>query len=158
MYSLDPLTLTTTLVTLWNRGSILLWALAAASLVAVAGATAVIGIDAEITGPARAFPLWLFVIAVAVAVLAAFKTYHERTVQTIRLVPSDNSFAHAARQPDGTTLTQIAVDFEVYNLIDRTVWLTEAKIARPKGRALHSMVVLRDQDSQYHGRSYALPA
>jgi hypothetical protein len=93
------------------------------------------------------------------ATFAALKQYQERTIQTVRLVPIETqSIYHRAVQTDGTVNTQISIRMDVFNITDKSIWLTDPKLLRPRSHALMltRSTMLKDQSSDFHGH-YELP-
>jgi hypothetical protein len=150
----------TEIVKLWDRGSFLLWAFAAGTFLGfvVLAVAALTGSPSFIQANNLASP-WLLLASIIFAALAALKHYQERTIQTVRLVPNEvQSYYHKAVQPDGRVNTQIVIDMQVFNISDKSIWLPDVKLLRPKSHAtaLTRMVNLKEQSSPYHG-PYELP-
>jgi hypothetical protein len=147
------------LARLWERGSLLLWAFAIGlfACFAVLAALALTGLPRFIDANDTASP-WLLLASIMFAVFAALKQYQERTIQTVRLVPIETQcFYHRAVQTDGTVKTQIGVRMDVFNISDKSIWLTDPKLLRPRSHApTIRSTMLRHQSSDYHGH-YELP-
>jgi len=143
---------------LWDRGSFLLWAfLAAGAFVGfvVLAAMALTGSVPFVQANNLASP-WLLLAAIGFAALAFLKHYQD---QTVRLVPVETQcFYHKAVQTDGKVNTQIGVRMDVFNINEKSIWLPNVKLLRPKSHAtvLSKVVTLKDQSSAYHG-TYELP-
>jgi hypothetical protein len=158
--NLDPAKAVAEITKLWERGSFLLWALAIGTFAGflVLAAIALTGSPPFVQANNLASP-WLLLASTGLAALAAFKHYQERSTQTVRLVPNEvQSSYHAAKQPNGMMNTQIIIDMQVFNISDKSIWLPNVKLLRPKSpwMALSKVVTLREQSSAYHG-TYELP-
>ena len=145
---------------LWDRGSLLLWALAIGTFLGfvVLAALALTGSSTFVQANSTASP-WLLLASIILATFAALKQYQERTVQTVRLAPNETqSFCHRAVQPDGSVFTQISIRMEVFNISEKSIWLPVLKLLRPRSHAsvLTKMVMLQEQSSAYYG-PYELP-
>jgi hypothetical protein len=102
---------------------------------------------------------WLLLASIGFAALAAFKYYQGRSIQTVRLVPNEvQSYYHKAVQTGGGVNTQIKIDMQVFNISDKSIWLPDVKLLRPKSHAtvLTQVVDLKQQSGRYHG-PYELP-
>jgi hypothetical protein len=146
---------------LWDRGSLLLWALAVGAFVGfvVLAAVALTGSPTFVQANDTASP-WLLLASIIFAAFAGLKHYQERTIQTVRLVPNElQSYYHRAIQADGSVNTQITIYLEIFNISDKSVWLPDLKLLRPKSHApvLTKAVSLKDQSSDYYGSRYELP-
>jgi hypothetical protein len=104
----------------WANGSRFLWSIAVAS----AAAAVVIRVGAYFEMP-KAQPLWeeygliLTLLAVVVAVFAAFKMRAERRNTGLALIADEQqSFWHHAKQPDGSTITPFTLRFHATNMND----------------------------------------
>jgi hypothetical protein len=154
----------TELAKLWDESrflKFLLWALAVASFLGF--------VVLAVIGPTQ-FPSfneanwaaspWLLLASILFAVLALVKHYQERTIQTVELFPDEGqSFYHGPiKQTDGSITTQISIRFEVFNLTDKSIWLPDVTVIRPRSHAPVRMkhVSLKDQSSNFHG-GYELP-
>ena len=130
---------------LWDRISPLLW-------LALAIGT---GLGAVVVGPA-----WLLTASLVFAALTVSKWYQEHSVQTVRLVPIETQcFYHKVVQTDGKVNTQIDIRMDVFNITDKSIWLPNVKLLRPRSHApiLTKHVSLKHQLGVYHG-SYELPS
>jgi hypothetical protein len=156
----DPAKALAELARLWDRSHILLWALAAGTFIGFVAlaAGALTGSPSFVQANDTASP-WLLLASIMFAALAGLKHYQQRTIQTVRLVPIETqSFYHKAVQSDGSVNTQISIRLEVFNISDKSIWLPDLKLLRPKSHApvLTTVVSLKDQSSVYHG-GYELP-
>jgi hypothetical protein len=157
----DPVTASAEMARLWDRSHTLLWALAIGSFAGfiVLAAIALTGSPAFVEANKTASP-WLLLASILFAALAALKHYQERTIQTVKLFPDEgHSLYHGPiTQTDGSLTTQIDIRFEVFNISDKSIWLPNLKLLRPKSRApvLTKAVALKDQSSRLHG-CYELP-
>lgn len=156
----DPTKTLAELVKLWERGSLLLWALAVGAfvcfLVLVVGAQ----ISAPFVDANKIASPWLLLASIIFATFAGLKQYQERTVQTVQLVPSETqSFYGVVKQSDGTVTTQIAVRMDVFNISEKSIWLPGLKLLHPKSHApvLQKAVFVQHQSSHLYG-PYELPA
>jgi hypothetical protein len=118
----------------WSNGSRLLWSVAGAS----AAAAAVIRVGVYFDMP-KAQSLWeeygliLTLLAVVVAVFAAFKMRAERRNTGLALIADEQqSFWHHAKQPDGSTMTQFSLQFHATNMNDGgSIHLSKVRLNRP---------------------------
>jgi len=140
---------------LWERGRLPLCAVAIGTfvgfLVLVVGALT--GSPPFVQANNTASP-WLLLTSIILAAIAAIREYQERTVQTVRLVPNETqSFCHRTVQPDGSVATQIAISMEVFNISEKSIWLPDLKLLRPRSHApiLTKMVTLQDRLSDLYG-------
>ena len=151
----------TEITRLWDRSHILLWALAIGSFLGfvVLAAMALTGSPQFVEANKTISP-WLLLASIGLATLAALKHYQDRTIQTVKFFPNEHqSFYHGPiKQTDGSITTQIAIRFEVFNLTDKSIWLPDVTVTRPRSHAPVRMkhVSLRDQSSNFHG-GYELP-
>ena len=147
---------------LWDRGHILLWALAIGSFLgfAVLAALALTGSPAFVEANKTASP-WLLLASILFVVLAALKHYQERTIQTIRMFPNElqSTYSGPHKQNDGSVTTQISIKFEVFNVTDKSIWLPDVQLLRPRSYAPVRMrhVLLKDQLSRVHDPRHELP-
>src|SRR5690348_8134235 len=132
--ALDAASFIATLERLWSRSRLLLWALAAASLVAFVRLAIAARLDATTFGPAaRSATSWLLPLGLGLLVLACFRSYHDIRNPPVRLVPTESQFfCHVNTQTDGRLTTQIAGHFEIYNLSDQPIVLTDVRVVRPR--------------------------
>jgi hypothetical protein len=133
---------------LWERGSFLLWAFLAAG-------TFIGFVTLTFVQPSNPTLLLLLAAWITFTIFAVLK----RTIKTVRLIPDEvQSYYHGARQPNGMMNTQIVIDMQVFNISDKSIWLPNLKLLRPKSHAtvLTKMVSLKEQSSAYHG-PYELP-
>ena len=79
-----------------------------------------------------------------------------KVLKFVRL--SQDSWWHLAKQPDDSTLTQIALSCQVSNTGDRPVGLVNVRMTKPAAKLVSGMVLLPDNNSPYHSRSHAVPA
>ena len=146
--NLDPTKAATEVWRLWERESFLLWAFLAVG--------AFIGfVTLAFVEPSNPTLLLLLVASIIFTMFAVLK----RTIQTVRLVPNEvQSYYHVARQPNGMMNTQIVIDLRVFNISEKSIWLPNVKLLRPKSHATVSFkaVTLRDLAANLHGH-YALP-
>jgi hypothetical protein len=155
----DVLSFTTALEKLWARGSLLLFALATGLFCAFLGAEGTRWIDAAaLSSAGRGLPAWTLVGSIGLFVLAIFKRVHEARERSFGIVPVDSqSFWHAATQKDGRRTTQIVVRFDLVNLTQRALWLTEARLLRPRTpKLLHWMTHVRQTGGRGFG-SHVVP-
>jgi hypothetical protein len=99
---------------------------------------------------------WLLLASIGFAALAFLKHYQD---QTVRLVPMETQcFYHKAVQTDGKVNTTIVIHMDVFNISEKSIWLPNVKLLRPKSHApvLSKVVTLKEQSSAYHG-VYELP-
>ncbi len=146
--NLDPAKAATEVWRLWERGSFLLWAFLAVG-------TFIGFVTLAFVQPNNQALLWLLAAWITFTIFAVLK----RTIQTVRLVPNEvQSYYHGARQPDGRMNTQIVIDMQVFNISDKSIWLPNVKLPRPKSPApvLNKVMLLKDQSSALHG-TYELP-
>jgi hypothetical protein len=157
----DPTKASAELARLWDRGSLLLWALAIASFLGfvVLAALALTGSPTFVQANDTASP-WLLLASILFATFAGIRQYQERTIQTVQLFPDEQqSFYHGPiKQTDGTITTQIGIQFEVFNLTDKSIWLPDVTVIGPWSHAPVRIknVSLKDQSSNMHG-CYELP-
>ena len=133
MTMLEPGTFIAMLERLWSRSSLLLWAIAAACGLAFLALLIAARVDpVTFVAAAQATMVWLLPLGVGAAVLAGFRTYHERTHPAVRFVADEQqSFVHVAPQSDGGVVTQISTHFEVVNLSDRQILLRRFRSVDP---------------------------
>jgi hypothetical protein len=139
---------------LWDRGSFLLWVFLAAAAFLGFVALAVVALTGSppfVQANNIASP-WLLLASIVFAALAAFKYYQEHTARTVRLVDTQ-SFYHIAVQSDGSVHTQISIRLEVFNISDKSIWLPDLKLLRPKSHApvLSKVVALKDPLTKLYG-------
>jgi len=75
------------------------------------------------------------------------------------LVPIEaQSFYSGTKQPDGTVTTTIAIRMEVFNVSEKSIWLSDLKLLHPKSHVpvLSKVITLQDRLSSVHGR-YEVP-
>jgi hypothetical protein len=107
---------------LWERGSFLLWAFLAAG-------TFIGFVTLTFVQPSNPTLLLLLAAWITFTIFAVLK----HTIQTVRLVPDEvQSYYHGARQPNGMMNTQIVIDMQVFNISDKSIWLPNVKLLRPK--------------------------
>jgi hypothetical protein len=98
--------------------------------------------------------------SIVFGVFASLRQYQERTVQTVSLFPYEiqSTYHGPIKQADGTITTQIGIRFEVFNLTDKSIWLPDVKLLRPRSHASIriKVVFLKDQSSDFVG-PYELP-
>jgi hypothetical protein len=131
---------------LWDRGSFLLWVFLAAAAFLGFVALAVVALTGSppfVQANNIASP-WLLLASIVFAALAAFKYYQEHTARTVRLVDT---------QSDGSVHTQISIRLEVFNISDKSIWLPDLKLLRPKSHApvLSKVVALKDPLTKLYG-------
>ncbi len=158
----DPTKLLTELAKLWDRSHFLLWALAIGSLLGfvVLAALALTGSPPFVEANKTASP-WLLLASIIFGTFAAIKHYQGRTIQTVQLFPDElQSMYHGPiKQTDGSVTTQISIRFEAFNVTDKSIWLPDVQLLRPRSYAPVRMkhVSLKDQSSPLHGSRYELP-
>jgi len=145
------------LTKLLDRGHLLWWPLAIGSLLGFAVLAAL-----SLTGPPpfletdKTVSLWLLIASIIFGTLAVVKHYQDRTAKTVKLFPDKHqSMYHGpVKQPDGSLTTQITIDFQVFNITDKLIWLPDVTLIRPRSHApfLNKMVALKGR----HGRQYEL--
>jgi hypothetical protein len=151
----------TEITRLWDRSHILLWALAIGSFLGfvVLAAMALTGSPPFVEANKQVSP-WLLLASVILATLAALKYYQDRSIQTVKFFPNEQqSIYHGPiKQTDGSITTQISIRFEVFNLTDKSIWLPDVTVIRPRSHAPVRMklLLLKDQPSNVHG-GYELP-
>jgi len=157
---LEPSTFVATLERLWNRSGILLTALSTACLAAfVALVIAARFAPTTFDAASQSTEVWLLPLGISLAVLATFRKVYERNHPALRIVPTENQFfVHSAKQKDGRMTAQIAGHFEVYNLTDKPIVLTDVRSIKPRihGKLVTKLVNVEDTQSAYWGR-YAVP-
>jgi hypothetical protein len=148
------------LARLWDRSHILLWALAAGTFIGFVAlaAGALTGSPSFVQANDTASP-WLLLASIMFTALAGLKHYQHRTIQTVSLVPVETQcFYHKAVQSDGSVNTQISIRMDVFSISDKSIWLSDVKLLRPRSHAtvLSKAVTLKDPLTKLHG-GYALP-
>jgi hypothetical protein len=157
----DATKILTELPKLWDRGSLLLWALAIGSFLgfAVLAALALTG-SPTLVQANDTWSRWLLPASILLGVLALAKQYQERTIQTVKLFPDERKSYYLGpfKQTDGSINTQIVLTFDVFNLTDKSIWLPEVTLIRPRSHAPVRVkaVSLKDQSSDLYG-GYELP-
>jgi hypothetical protein len=130
------------IATMWQRGALLLWTIAAACLVVfvalLVAARWHLG-DAE--GLLATYGIGLAVASLTLIVFAISKTYSERTAEQARrplvLIANERQSQWAqARQPSGEVITHITLRFQATNLSDGSVMLSAIRLIRPWVRKL----------------------
>lgn len=148
------------LADLWERGSLLLWGVAAAALAAMvmAGACAFFW-PAASAGVVGLIPQ-IAVVCAALVVLAAFKTYQERSVKTLVFVMNEGqSFFHLAPQKDGRELTQLALRGRATNTSKVPIYLVDVRLVSPRGRrTVHKHIFTQAQNNNVFGSDHAIPS
>jgi hypothetical protein len=121
------------IATVWASGSRLLWSVAVAS----AAAAVVLRVGAYFNIP-KAQPFWeeygliLTLLAVVVAVLAAFKMRAERRNTGVALVADEQqSRWHQTKQPNGEMITQFTFQFYATNMNDGAIHLSNVRLNWP---------------------------
>jgi hypothetical protein len=140
--------ISTAIASAWARGSLLLWALAAASgaLGAVLHLCVYLQIDKASTFWAD-YGLPLILLTVVFVILATFKTIGEREKSNLSLIANEReSFWHQAAQSDGRVITQLSLRFQATNVGDSTIQLSGINLNRPWVR--HSKIM----DKMLHTR------
>jgi hypothetical protein len=100
---------------------------------------------------------WIFTGCRAVAPgFQAFQAYRATSDAQIRFVvtPIDHQCTWAtAKQEDGSIVTQVSGHFLVSNRTDERLYLTTARLLRPKirGKELAGLLTMRALDSNMHG-------
>lgn len=135
---------------LWRRGSLLLWALGVASLLT----TLILALAAYLR-PDLDTLHWLPAAVIATAVffvLAAFKTYQERTYRTLVFIPDDaQSFWSHAPQPNGRKLTQIALRARATNISGQPIYPSDVRLLSPRPKRVVQRLIFTEQET---GRTY----
>jgi hypothetical protein len=146
MPGFDPISWLSSALQAWERGSLFLWALGVGTLSAVV-ALSVTPIFAPTLTTNSWFPA-LTVAAVVLLVLAGFKTYQERTIETLVFIADDmQSFWNHAPQPDGRKLTQIALRGRVTNKSDKPIYPADIELISPRTKR----VVQRNIFTEHEG-------
>lgn len=156
MEGFDPVKWLSSALQIWERGSLFLWALATAALLAL---LALVGFSIFKPAPGIAtLMLWVSIGFVVLVVLAGFKTYQERTVRTLVFVIDDmQSFWHHAPQPDGRELTQIALRGRVTNVTKQPIYPTEIRLLSPcKGRVRQKNIFTEHEGGRVYGSDNAV--
>jgi hypothetical protein len=156
----DPAKASAEIRRLWDSGSFLLWALAIGAFggFVVLAAVALTGSPPFVQANNLASP-WLLLASIVFAAFAGLKHYQERSIQTVRLVPIEGQCSyHKAVQTDGKVNTQIAIRMQVFNISEKSIWLPNVKLLRPRFHELilTKHVSLKHQSAVYHG-PYELP-
>jgi hypothetical protein len=148
------------LAEIWERGSLLLWGVAAAALAAliVAGAFTFFWPNAS-TSVVDFIPQ-IAVGSAALVVLAAFKTYQERSVRTLVFVTNvGQSFFHLAPQNDGRELTQVALRGRATNTSTAPIYLADVRLVSPRGRrTVHKHIFTQAQNNSMFGSDHVIPS
>jgi hypothetical protein len=142
------------LLQMWERGSILLWALAAASLFAGLAMTGAIYYRVAPLKPELAAA---FIIGCgALAIVAGFKRHQERSIVSLALVPNAaQSFWHHTPQQDGRKLTQIALSGWATNCTDRPLYPSLVRNTSPFGTKTESeFVITQGPDNRTFGSAH----
>jgi hypothetical protein len=148
----------------WSNGSRFLWSITVAS----AAAAAVIRVGAYFDIP-KAQPWWddygliLILLAVVVAVFAAFKMRAERRNTGLALIADEQqSFWHHAKQPDGTTVTQLAVRFHATNMNDGgSIHLSKVRLNWPwvsRKRIVTAMLMTQHPERDMYSSDFGIRA
>jgi hypothetical protein len=161
--SLDPLaTAAPALLTkLWDRSHLFSWALAIGSFLgfAVLAALALTGSPTFVEANKTASP-WLLLASIIFAAFGAIKNFEKWTTQTVKLFPNEQqSIYHGPiKQADGSIINQIEIRFEAFNVTDKSIWLPDVTLIRPRSHAPVRLkhVLLKDQSSNLYG-NYELP-
>jgi hypothetical protein len=113
---------------------------------------------------------WLVVSAVVFAVLAVFKWINvfidlwrssratAKARKTYHLTPiSHHCFWGVAKQPDGSSVTQLVADFAVKNQSVNPIGLMSVRVIAPsiRGEVLHNLITVREQHGTRHGSAIA---
>jgi len=149
---------------IWANGSRLLWSIAGAS----AAAAVVIRVGAYFEMP-KAQPLWaeygliLTLLAVVVAVFAAFKMRAERRNTGLALIADEQqSFWHHAKQPDGSIMTQLALKFHATNMNDGgSIHLSKVRLNWPwvsRKRILDARLMTEHPTQNMYSANYGIQA
>jgi hypothetical protein len=149
---------------IWANGSRLLWSTAGAS----AAAAIVIRAGAYFEMP-KAQPLWdeygliLTLLAVVVAVFAAFKMRAERRNTGLALIADEQqSFWHHAKQPDGSTMTQFVLRFHATNMNEGgSIHLSKVRLNRPwvsRKRIFTARLTTQHPTQNMHSAEYGIQA
>jgi hypothetical protein len=149
---------------IWANGSRLLWSIAGA----FAAAAVVIRVGAYFEMP-KAQLLWdeygliLTLLAVVVAVFAAFKMRAERRNTGLALIADEQqSFWHHAKQPDGSILTQLALQFHATNMNDGgSIHLSKVRLNWPwvsRKRILDARLMTEHPTQNMYSADYGIQA
>ena len=138
--TVDPLTVGTVLKSIgeglaafWKNGALLLWCAATVCFVVLlalfAGAYFQF-VEASARLTAYGFDLGIGVLVLLVC--ASFKTYAEREKPALSFVPDERQgYWHQAVQPDGRTLTQLSLRYQVTNFSQSSGMLSSVRLYRP---------------------------
>jgi hypothetical protein len=149
---------------IWANGSRFLWSIAVAS----AAAAAVIRVGAYFDIP-KAQPVWeeygltLTLLAVVVAVFAAFKMRTERRNIGLALIADEQqSFWHHAKQQDGSTITHFALRFHATNMNDDgSIHLSKVRLNWPwvkRSRIFTTTVMTQHPTQNMYSADYGIQA
>ncbi len=90
---------------------------------------------------------------------------HLKTHKKFHLTPVvEQSFISAAKQPDGTIVTQVSAHLLAKNLTDRPLYLPSARLIKPKisGEHIQTMLLIKAPQSRMYGTvsisKHAIPA
>jgi hypothetical protein len=103
---------------------------------------------------------WIFAGCRAVTpVIQAFHAYRAASDARVRYVitPIEHQcFWHMAKQPDNSIVTQVSGHFLAKNRTDERLYLTTARLIRPKirGKELPGILTMRALDSNMHGTAH----
>ncbi|MBN9588464.1 MAG: hypothetical protein J0G99_05585 [Alphaproteobacteria bacterium] len=150
MTGIDPVSSLNSVIILWKRGSLLLWALGSAALVSAIALVAYALLSADQS--AQAWVPVAFVIAIVLLILAGFKTYQEKTIATMVFHLDDSSsFWHHAPQPDGREYTQIALRGRVTNVTAVPIYPTDVRLIHPRTNRVVQRLIFTEHEG---GRGY----
>jgi hypothetical protein len=103
---------------------------------------------------------WIFAGCKAVTpAIRAFHAYRAALEARVRYVVTPithQCFWHIAKQPDNSIVTQVSGHFLVRNRMDERLYLTTARLIRPKirGKELPGLLTTRALDSNMHGTAH----
>ncbi len=156
MNNTDPISWIASLLKLWVRGSVFLWALTAALVTLSAWLLMLEKLEDNPT--LNEWSMITIPSALVCFVFACFKTYQEQTVKTMAFVVDDQqSFAHVASQPDGRKITQISLRGHVTNLTRGSIYPNAIRLIRPNAHVEHKVLLTNAQNGRLFGSDYPIP-
>jgi hypothetical protein len=156
------------LTTMWARGALFLWCLAAVGFVALT--TLVIGAHWQLGDTFVLLTNYGTGVALATlvtATIAAFKTYGEtlaaRATRPVFLIPNERqSHWSQAKQPSGQIITAIALQFQATNVSDGAVKLSDnVRLKKPhvrKSDILQTLLHVRHHERNVYSSQYPVLA
>lgn len=152
--------------TVWQRGALLLWTLAAACLMTLAALLAAArwhlgNGDDSVTS----YGIGLAVASLVLIVFAISKTYSERAAELagrpLALIANEQQSQWGqAKQPSGEIITHISLRFQAANLSDGSIMLSAVRLARPWVRRKwirQTMLSVRSPGGQEYGLEFPIP-